>query len=101
MFIERNVFRLKFGMAKPALALWRPFLEQAHQADSSIHARLLTDLTGRGYCIILELAYDEYADLEPRKCKLTHLEGWSKFYELFIPLCETSHRTLFRLEQAV
>lgn len=99
MYIERNVFELKFGMAKPALTMWKKYLEQAHQADDSIHARLLTDLTGRGYCVVLELGYYQYADLEPQKCRLTQLSGWSEFYREFIPLCESSHRTLYKLEQ--
>jgi len=100
MYIERNVFQLKFGSAKPALNMWKAYLEQAHQTDSSIHARLLTDLSGPGYRIILELGYEAYADLEPQKCKLTQLSGWSEFYRQFIPLCERSDRTLYKLEQA-
>jgi hypothetical protein len=87
-------------MTRDALALWKEYLEMAHRMDNSIQARLLTDLTGNGYCIILELTYEAYADLEPRKCKLTQLTGWPEFYRQFIPLCEGSERTLYKLEQA-
>ena len=48
MFVERNVFHLKFGAAKQAVDLWKAYLEKAHFLNNKIHARLLTDITGRG-----------------------------------------------------
>ena len=98
MFVERNVFHLKFGTAKQAIALWKEYLQKAHELNKNIHARLLSDLTGRGYTIVLELSYEEYAGLEPSKCLLTQQEGWSAFYAQFIPLCEYAERTLYKLE---
>ena len=98
MFVERNVFHLKFGAARQALSLWKPFLEKAHYLNPAIHARLLTDITGRGYSLVLELGYETFAELEPSKCTLTSLEGWKEFYQQFIPLCEFSERTQYRLE---
>ena len=100
MFVERNVFHLKFGQAKQAIGLWKDYLEKVHHADNSIHARLFTDLTGRGYSIVLELSYNEYAELEPKKCLLTKQPGWAEFYQQFIPLCQYSERTLYKLELA-
>jgi len=98
MFVERNIFHLKFGMAKQAVTLWKDYLQMASTLDKGIHARLLTDLTGRGYSIILELSYETYAELEPAKCLLTQKEGWKDFYQQFIPLCEYSERTQYKLE---
>ena len=98
MFVERNVFHLKFGAAKQAVSLWKGYLEKAHFLNDKIHARLLTDITGRGYSIVLELSYDTFAELEPLKCSLTKLEGWKEFYQQFIPLCEFSERTQYKLE---
>ena len=98
MFVERNVFHLKFGTSKQAITLWREYLQKAHSLNNEIHARLLTDLTGRGYTIVLELSYDNYAGLEPSKCLLTQQPGWKEFYQQFIPLCEYSERTQYKLE---
>ena len=98
MFVERNCFHLKFGTARQAINLWKDFLEKAHRLNNNIHARLLTDITGRGYTIILELSYSSFAELEPTKCSLTKLEGWKEFYQQFIPLCEHSERTQYKLE---
>jgi hypothetical protein len=98
MFVERNIFHLKFGMAKQAVTLWKDYLQKARGVDNNIHARLLTDITGRGYSIILELSYETYAELEPAKCSLIQKEGWKDFYQQFIPLCEYSERTQYKLE---
>ncbi len=98
MFVERNIFHLKFGAARQALQLWKTWLEKAHFLDQHIHARLLTDITDRGYSLVLELSYETFAELEPSKCTLTKLEGWKDFYQQFIPLCEYSERTQYKLE---
>lgn len=98
MFIERNVFHIKFGASKQAVGLWKEYLQKVHGLDNAIHARLLTDITGRGYTIVLELSYSNYEELEPSKCSLTKKEGWKEFYQQFIPLCEYSERTQYKLE---
>jgi hypothetical protein len=98
MFVERNVFHLKFGAAKQAVNLWKDYLQKVHVSDNTIRARLLTDITGRGYTIVLELSYSNYEELEPAKCSLTKKEGWKEFYQQFIPLCEYSERTQYKLE---
>jgi len=101
MYIERNEFHLKFGMATEAKSQWKDFLEKAVKENPAIRARLLSDLTGRGYTIVLELSYPTYAELEPSRCLLTRLPGWKAFYSRFIPLCEASHRTLYKLETSL
>ena len=98
MFIERNTFHLKFGTSRQAIDLWKAYLEKAHFQDDKIHVRLLSDITGRGYTLVMELSYEDYASLEPAKCTLTHLQGWKEFYQQFIPLCEYSERTQYKLE---
>jgi hypothetical protein len=98
MFVERNVFHLKFGTGKQAVSLWKDYLQKMDNVNNKIHARLLTDLTGRGYTIILELSYDNYAALEPSTCLLTKQDGWKEFYQQFVPLCEYSERTQYKLE---
>jgi hypothetical protein len=100
MFVERNVFHLKFGQARPAVAMWKAYLEKAHRENNNIHARLLTDLSGRGYSLILEQNFNTYAELEPGACPLVKRADWKAFYEEFIPLCESTERTLFKLQLA-
>ena len=98
MFIERNVFHLKFGQAKEAVNKWRKYLEKVTAEDKSIHVRLLTDLSGRGYTLVLEQIFNTYAELEPSKCTLVNRVDWKTFYDEFIPHCEFSERTLYQLQ---
>ena len=58
MYIERNEFQLKFGGAKEALPMWKEYLSRVCSRDKNIHCRLLTDVSGPGYLIILEIEYE-------------------------------------------
>ena len=96
MYIERNEFQLKFVCAKESLTMWKEYLSKVHGRDKNIHCRLLTDVSGPGYLIILEIEYDTFAEAEPSQCRLTHQEDWKEFYSKFIPFCESSKRTYFK-----
>jgi hypothetical protein len=96
MYIERNVFRLRFGAGKTAITLWQAFLADYRADHPDARVRLLTDLTGPAYMLVLELAYPTYAELEPALCPLTRHAKWKDFYAEFSALCEQSERTLFR-----
>src|SRR5580765_6579093 len=97
MFIERNVFHLKFGQAREAVKMWKDYLEKVSKDDKSIHVRLLTDLSGKGYTLVFEQEMETYAQLEPSKCPLVNRPDWKPFYEKFIPYCDSSERTLYEL----
>lgn len=101
MYIERTEFHLKFGKAAEAKSQWKDFLEKAVKEGPAKKARLLPDLSGRGYAIVFELSYPTYAELEPSLCLLTKFPGWTAFYSQFIPLCKASHRTLYKLETSL
>jgi len=78
------------------LQLCSGYLRTACEADPDLNVRLLTDLTGDAYVLVLELGYDTYAELEPSLCRPTRQPGWKEFYEQFIPLCERSERVLLK-----
>jgi hypothetical protein len=100
MFVERNIFSLKFGQARPAIDLWKNYLEKAHRENNDIHVRMLTDLSGPGYSLIIEQIFNSYAELEPSKCALVNRPDWKEFYQQFIPYCVASERTLYKLQLA-
>ena len=97
MTIERNIFHLKFGMGRPAIDMWSHYLNRIREEDPSIHVRLLTDLSGRGYALIPEQEFETFADAEPSKCRLVNRPDWIGFYERFVPLCAYPERTYYRL----
>lgn len=80
--------------------MWKEYLEKAHRENNNIHARLLTDLSGRGYTLVLEQVFDSYAEMEPSACALVNRSDWKEFYQRFIPYCEHSERTLYKLQTA-
>ena len=98
MYIERNEFQLKFGAGKEAVSMWKKYLGQVQADDNTIHARLLTDISGSLYTLILEIRYETFAEAEPSQCKLVNRNDWKEFYKEFIPLCERSTRTYYKLQ---
>lgn len=100
MYVERNVFQLKFGVSREAVAMWKEYLQEVHRRDATIQTRLLTDVSGAGYTLVLEIAYDSFAEMEPSECRLTHQPDWKEFYQKFIPLCEKTERTYYKVQVA-
>jgi hypothetical protein len=99
MYVERNVFNLKFGASKEAIPMWKEYLQRVHQRDPNVHARLLTDISGPAYSLILEIEYELFSEMEPSECRLTNQPDWREFYQKFIPLCEKAERTYYKKHQ--
>jgi hypothetical protein len=98
MYVERNVFNLKFGASKDAIPMWKEYLQRVHQRDPNVHVRLLTDVSGPAYSLILEIEYESFNAMEPSECRLTNQPDWKEFYQKFIPLCEKAERTYYKTQ---
>lgn len=96
MVIERNEFRLKFGASAAALNLWKEYLNVVQQEDPNVHVRILTDISGPAYTLIIELIHETFSEAEPTRCRLVQRSDWKDFYQTFIPLCDHSHRTFYK-----
>ena len=96
MIVERNEFRLKFGTSAVALNLWKDYLTVVRQEDPQIHVRILTDISGPAYTLIVELIHETFGEAEPTRCRLVQRNDWKDFYQKFIPLCEGSQRTYYK-----
>jgi hypothetical protein len=60
MIVVRNVFQLKFGKAKDAIALWKEGREIARRVGGETSTpRAMTDLVGKFYTGIVESGYRE------------------------------------------
>jgi hypothetical protein len=98
MMIERNEFRIKFGKMKEALALWEEMMAEFKNNKESIHVRILTDLTGPAYTLILELELRDFIHMGLKNYQWMTKSKVGELYQKFVPLCESSHRTLFKVE---
>ena len=66
MIVVRNVFQLKFGKAKEAVALMKEgvAIQKKALAGVEFSTRLLTDVTGPFYTLVLELTVPSLATFE-------------------------------------
>ena len=95
MFIVREIFHLQFGRYGDAKTL----LDEAMQKHLLLHpsgSRLLTDFTGEGYRLIIELPYPTLADYEADLKKELGGSGWKDWYEKFKQLIRYSEREILK-----
>ena len=95
MIVVRNVFQLKFGKAKDALALWKEGREIARRTGSGEKMRAMTDLVGPFYTLVMEEEFPSLADMERESQSEMSAEEWKGWYQKFVPLVESGYREIF------
>lgn len=96
MIVVRDIFRLKFGAAKPVRAL----LEEGRAINDRTGyglGRALTDFTGASYRLILEASFESLADYEARLTSSMATPEWQAWYQNVIPYIESSEREILRV----
>ena len=71
MIVVRNVFRLKFGQAKPAVAAFKEGRALIKKLGINAESRLLTDLVGTSYTIVHELQFEGLTAFEQEMKKVS------------------------------
>ena len=97
MVVIRNVFRLKFGKAKEGVALFKEGMAIQKRLGSKFNARLLTDLTGPFYTVVLELAVPSLSAFETEAPRLMADTDWQSNYQNITALVESGYREIFTL----
>jgi hypothetical protein len=98
MILVRNIFQLKFGKAREAIAVWKEGLGIARKAGfGSAPVRLLTDLTGPGYTLVMEVTHTDLADFEKTSKDVMGSAEWKSWYQKFVPLVESGRREIFTI----
>ena len=98
MIRVRDVFQLKFGAAREAAALWREGIEIGRRIDAGgVPPRVLTDLTGPYYTLVLESSFPSLADYEKRGTDMMRNDEWKGWYRRFVPLVERGRREIFTI----
>ena len=98
MILVRDVFRLKFGKAKDAKALMLES-KKLMDAEQVKNNRLLFDLVGPSYTMVLEFTYKNLADFESSMGQNLGKKEWGEWYQKFIPLVESSYREIFTIQE--
>ncbi len=97
MIVVRNVFHLKFGKAREGLAAMKEGIAIQKRLGVDVSQRLLTDLTGSFYTLVLELTLPNLAALETTLSKVMSDKDFHANYETLVPLVESGHREIFNV----
>src|SRR4051812_20754078 len=98
MIVVRNVFKLKFGKTREAVALLKEGLAIQKRAIGSgveFSTRVLTDVTGPFYTVVLELTVPNLSAFESYGPKLFGDKDWQAHYQKLTPLMESGYREVF------
>jgi hypothetical protein len=96
MIVVRNVFRLKFGKAREAKEAMKGLLAINRRMGSAKEMRILTDVTGPFYTMVLEMSFPSLGELERGQSTMSDAD-WKEAYAKFVPLVESGHREIFNV----
>jgi hypothetical protein len=95
MILIRNVFRLKFGKAREAVALMKEGVAIQKRAGAPFTSRVLTDVTGPFYTLVLELTVPSLASFETEAPRFMGDKDFQANYQKLVPLIESGYREVF------
>jgi hypothetical protein len=97
MVVIRNVFHLKFGKAREAVALFKEGLaiQKRVGAGMNFSTRLLTDVTGPFYTVVLELTVPSLSAFETDAPRLMGDKEWQANYQKIGAFVESGYREIF------
>jgi hypothetical protein len=97
MMVIRNVFRLKFGKAREAVPLFKEgiAIQKRIAAGVDFSTRLLTDVTGPFYTVVLEITVPNMAAFEAAAPRLMGDKDWQANYQKIGSLVESGFREIF------
>src|SRR5260221_5083330 len=86
MILVRNIFQVKFGQARDAVAAWKKGLAIAERLGKGQgRYRLLTDLAGPDfYTLVLEGTYESLTEVEQTGQALMGSPEWQAWYSQIV-----------------
>jgi hypothetical protein len=97
MILVRNVFRVKFGKAKEAVAAWKETMELAKKLGFPGKSRLLTDLVGDFYTIVFENTFESLSAFENAAGAMMAKPEFQAAYAKVVALTESGRREIFTI----
>jgi hypothetical protein len=99
MIVIRNVFRLKFGKAREALALLKEGVAIQKRAGATFQSRILTDVTGPFYTLVLEITVPSLGNFETEAPRYMGDKDFQANYQKITPLVESGYREVFSVAE--
>jgi hypothetical protein len=94
MILVREIFQIKFGRMKEAKEVWKEMMK-IMPADNK--PRVLTDLTGPYYTLVLENTHKDLAAFEADLHREMSGSDFGALYQKFIPLVDSGRREIFTI----
>ncbi len=94
MILVRNVFQIKYGRMKEVKELLK---EGAKLMNAANKPRLLTDLTGPFYTLVMETTHKDLASLETEMRTDMSQAALASWYQKLIPLVESGYREIYTI----
>jgi len=100
MVLVRNVFKLKFGKSKDAVAAWKDIMALSKKLGfPGKSTRLMTDLVGDFYTVVFEHTFDSLAQLETSAPAMMSNPEWQAAYAKITAVTESGYREVFNIVQ--
>ncbi len=96
MILVRDVFKLRFGKAKEAKALWKE-VAQIEARFGQVPSRAMVDFVAPFYTFVMESTYKDLASFEQAMKQIMSSSEFSAWYQKFVPLAESGHREIYTL----
>jgi hypothetical protein len=100
MIVVKNVFRLKYGQARPALAAFKEGRALMQKHSVAKDTRVMTDLLGPAYTMVMEQTYASLAEFEAEGAKIMGgplSDEFRAWYQKFTPFVESGYREIYTL----
>jgi hypothetical protein len=98
MIIVRDIFHLKFGEAKQATALLNEGRDALTKAGYPVD-RILADVTGEYYTLVMESRVENLAQFEEALGKSSGVKEWQDVFRRLVPLVHSGRREILRVVQ--
>lgn len=94
MIVVRDIFQLHFGKAREAIALFKEGRDHLTAIGYPVD-RILTDVTGDYYTLVMESRFENLAAFEATMGG-SPPEAWQQVYARIVPLVRSGKREIFR-----
>ena len=95
MMLVRGVFQAKYGKGGDLVAL---FKEASQKWPQGYADRILTDVSGRFFTVVVETKVDNLADWERRAAEIFAQPEFGDWFARMEPLVESGSREFYNIE---
>ena len=98
MILVREIFQIKFGRMKEAKDIWKQMVKIMPTENKP---RVLTDLTGPYYTLVMESTYKNLSNYEAEMQREMSGSDFGALYQKFIPLVDSGRREIFTIVDGI